>query len=259
VRQLRVRTSELVPLEYRLAGLPERGLAWVVDEALVVTATSVVYFLASLFGLATAGLGRAPALGVAMVAGFVLEIGYRWWSEMRFRGRTIGKRLLGLRAVADDGTQMLPWQAFVRNAARVVDALPAFSLVGAVSVLVDPQSRRAGDRLAATVVVKDVVHAIPRSSRLPSEAENSLAQDAVATSRIRARVTRREATLCAEFVAAAPRMETARRLALAARIARSFRGRLGLDAHAALPDETLLRGIVGVIARDRFGAVGSRP
>jgi uncharacterized RDD family membrane protein YckC len=254
VRKLRVLTPELAPLEYRLAGLPERGLAWLVDASLVLAATSVVYVLAAAFGAATAGFGKSPAMGVAMVAALVIEVGYRWWAEMRWRGRTVGKRALRLRAVQDNGAELLGWQSFVRNVARPLDALPLFNLVGATSIVLDPLSRRLGDRLAGTVVVREVAYDPPRVVRLPSDAENSLAQDAAAASRIRARLTQRDGAVLAEFVAAAPRIDTVRRLALAARLARHFRDRLGLAAHAGLPDEILLRGIVGVLARDRFGA-----
>ncbi len=254
MRKLRVLTPELAPLEYRLAGLPERGLAWAVDEAIVVSATSLIYFLAAMFGVATAGLGISPALGVAFISGLAIEIGYRWVAESRWRGRTFGKRLFALRAVQDNGADLLAWQAFVRNAARVLDALPMFQLLGAASATFDPMARRIGDRLAGTVVIRETVHEPPRAARQLADAQNSLSEDPAAASRIRARLTEREGAVLAEFVAAAPRMETSRRLALAARIATPLRDRLGLAAHSGIPDEVLLRGVVGVLARDRFGA-----
>lgn len=257
MRKLRVLTPELVPLEYRLAGLPERGLAWLLDEMLIVAATTALYVLASMLGAATMGLGRGPAMGAAMVAGLVLEVGYRWFAEMRWRGRTVGKRVLGLRAVQDNGAELLAWQSFVRNVARFADALPLFHLTGAACVVLDPMSRRLGDRLAGTVVIKEVTHELPRATRWLAQEQNSLAQDAAAAGRIRQRVTERQGALLIEFDAAAPRIETQRRLEIAARLAAHFRARLGLERHAALPDEVLLRGIAGVLARERFGSVRS--
>ncbi len=258
MRKLRILTPELVPLEYSLAGLPERGLAWLLDEILVFMATIAVWLLAALVGMLTGGFGMMPAAAGAMVAGFALDFGYRWWAEVRWRGRTLGKRALGLRVVQDNGAPVLAWQAFVRNAARVLDALPMFHLVGAVSILADPLARRVGDRLAGTVVLRERAYAPPKAARVLAHAENSVARDGSAAARIRQRLTEREGVVLAEFVVAAPRIETSRRLALAARLAGHYRARLGLAAHADLPDETLLRGIVGVLARERFGSPSAR-
>ena len=256
MRRLRVLTPELVPLEYRLAGMSERGIAWVVDELIVNTALSAVALVLALFSGLTAGLGAPLGIALFLVANFVLGILYRWIGEVRFRGLTIGKRMLRLRVVQENGTRVQSWQSLVRNIVRVVDALPFGYLLGASAMFLDGKSRRVGDLLAGTVVIHEVVHEPPRAVRVLARSESSLSTDAGAVSRIRVRLTPREATLLTEFVAVAERIGTARRLELARRLAGSYRERLRLDAHAGLPDEMLLRGIAGVVARDRFGKPG---
>ncbi len=257
MRRLRILTPELVPLEYRLAGMSERGIAWVVDEIIVNTVLALLVFVLSLFSGLTAGIGAPVALAFFLVAYFALGILYRWIGEVRFRGLTIGKRLLRLRVVQENGTSVQSWQALVRNVVRVVDALPFFGyLLGASAMFLDGKSRRVGDLLAGTVVIHEVVHEPPRAVRVLARSDSSLSTDAGAVSRIRRRLTPREATLLTEFVAVAERIDTARRLELARRLAGSYRERLRLDAHAGLPDEALLRGIAGVVARDRFGTPG---
>lgn len=253
MRRLRVLTPELVPLEYRLAGMVERGLAWVVDELIVHAVLGLVALLLAFGGVLTFGVGFTLIVPVYLLASFVLDFGYRWSFEARFRGRTLGKRLLGLRAVQENGAALHSWQAMVRNVARVVDALPFLYLLGALSMLLDGNSRRIGDRLAGTVVIREMRHEPPRGARVLAAADNSIATDVAAVSRIRKRLTAREGALLTEFVVAAERMETARRLELARRLAGFYRDRLRLEAHAGLPDEMVLRGIAGVVARDRFG------
>jgi uncharacterized RDD family membrane protein YckC len=253
VRRLHVTTPELVPLEFRLAGTAERGIAWLLDEVLLFVATMILYFLAAMFGLATAGFGLLPGIAIVIIGRFVLDLGYRWWAETRWRGRTWGKRLMSLRTVQANGTPPLAWQAFVRNVARPLDALPIGSLLGALMISLDPQGRRAGDWLAGTRVIREVRHRSPRAVRHLATEQNSLLQDPSASARIRTRVPAREAALLGEFVASASRIETARRLEIARRLAGHYREALGLEAHRALPDETLLRGVVGVLAKERFG------
>lgn len=256
MRRLSVLTAELVPLEYRLAGLPERAIAAVIDELVVTTATSALWGLAMALGALTGGIGIGVGIGAVGIASFVLSIVYRWWAEARWGGRTFGKKLLRLRVLQANGTPILPWQAFVRNVTRVVDQLPIFHLVGATCVVLDAKARRVGDVLAGTVVIREVRRDAPPVPRALIDAQNSLLADGGAASRIRSRLSDREAVLLTEFVAGSARIDTARRLRLSERIARHYRERLHLGTHEALPDEVLLRGIVGVLLRDRFGSAG---
>ncbi len=68
-------------------------------------------------------------------------------------GATLGKRLLGLRVVGTDGQCPGIKRALIRNLLRAVDALPAFSILGAVLILRSPERARLGDRIAGTRVV----------------------------------------------------------------------------------------------------------
>ena len=259
MKRLRVTTPELVPLEFRLAGTAERGLAWMLDEALLMVASVALYLLAALFGLVTMGLGLLPGIAFVIVGRFVLDLGYRWWAETRWRGRTWGKRVMSLRTVQANGTPPLAWQAFVRNVARPLDALPIGSLLGAVMIALDDEGRRAGDWLAGTRVIRETRHKPPRALRSIAAEQNSLMQDPGAVGRIRARLPAREAALLGEFVSAVARMDTARRLEIGRRLATHYRDALALEAHRALPDEALLRGIVGVVTRERFGTPAALP
>ena len=68
-------------------------------------------------------------------------------------GRTLGKRLLRLRVVNENGGGARLGQIVVRNLLRLVDELPALYVVGLVSIHVGPRHQRLGDRLARTLVV----------------------------------------------------------------------------------------------------------
>lgn len=164
-RVLSVETPESVAFAYELAGLGSRGIAIVIDSALVlllVLAEGVVLALALwLTGVAQAGgLGFAAGWGVWVLSGFIVAVfvtvwGYFILGETMGNGRTPGKRALGIRVARDDGGRVRPLDSVIRNALRIVDLLPGSYAVGVVSIVFSEQNKRLGDHAAGTVVVRD--------------------------------------------------------------------------------------------------------
>jgi uncharacterized RDD family membrane protein YckC len=68
-------------------------------------------------------------------------------------GMTLGKRIVGIRVVEEDGTHVGFGAALVRNLLRFVDGL-FFYLIGALFAFSSPRGQRLGDRAAHTVVVR---------------------------------------------------------------------------------------------------------
>ena len=69
-------------------------------------------------------------------------------------GATVGKRVLGIRVVAADGSAPSTGAILLRNVVRFVDWLPVLYIVGAVAVFAGGHPRRRlGDRVAKTRVV----------------------------------------------------------------------------------------------------------
>ena len=70
-------------------------------------------------------------------------------------GATIGKFLMGIRVVNEDGSKLTWTASIVRNVSRLVDEFPYFIpyLLGAILVWNSPTRQRLGDRWGHTVVV----------------------------------------------------------------------------------------------------------
>ena len=68
-------------------------------------------------------------------------------------GGTLGKLITGMRIVKTTGEPLDLKASLIRNIMRIVDFLPFFYLVGAISVWNSRIKQRVGDRLAKTVVV----------------------------------------------------------------------------------------------------------
>ncbi len=68
-------------------------------------------------------------------------------------GATLGKQLVGIRVVKRNGEKPGLGPAIVRNLMRAVDALPAFSILGAALIVTSKDRTRLGDRVAGTRVI----------------------------------------------------------------------------------------------------------
>jgi uncharacterized RDD family membrane protein YckC len=138
------------------AGLGLRFAAVLLDAIIVFFPLGLVVGLLSGGGYAQSGDGYANAGvnvgGNAFWALVALGIGYYVACESA-SGATLGKRMVGIRVVAEDGEHITFGAAVVRNLLRIVDCL-FFYLVGALFALTSPRGQRLGDRAAHTVVVR---------------------------------------------------------------------------------------------------------
>ncbi|HUR84692.1 MAG TPA: RDD family protein [Solirubrobacteraceae bacterium] len=93
--------------------------------------------------------------GSARPVFFALTFAYYLGTELVW-AQTIGKRVMKLRVVKQDGSRLDPAAAFIRNLVRVVDWLPGLYIVGAITLFATGERRlRLGDLAARTKVVAD--------------------------------------------------------------------------------------------------------
>ncbi len=146
--RLRIRTPEGILFTLPLAGPVSRFLAWLLDLACISAIGGLAATVAGWMGVFSVDIAAA----FATVAYFAVSIGYGIVTEWFWRGQTIGKRLLKLRVLDEQGLRLTFSQIVVRNLLRFVDALPVFYLVGGAAVLASRRAQRLGDYAANTVV-----------------------------------------------------------------------------------------------------------
>lgn len=157
-RTLVIQTPENVHLEYPLAGLGSRFVALALDTAiqgaLVLLLVGVVLGVTALAGLGVDSLGVSvwASLGVGTL---LVLTGYFLVFETLWRGQTPGKRLLGLRVLAEGGHPLDFRGSLIRNVVRVLDFLPGLYGLGVLFVFFHPECRRLGDLAAGTFVVRE--------------------------------------------------------------------------------------------------------
>ncbi|MBI4952173.1 MAG: RDD family protein [Myxococcales bacterium] len=169
--ELEIVTPEQVPLRFLLASSGDRILALLVD--LLVLAVGLLLLLA----IAWMAGGDAYLHAVVLLGVFLLVNFYFAGTELRWQGRTIGKRALGLRVVARDGGPLTAGMVLSRNLTRDLELyLPIAALFAPEEVLASApvpvrwlalgwlfviaalpfanrQRARLGDLVAGTVVV----------------------------------------------------------------------------------------------------------
>jgi uncharacterized RDD family membrane protein YckC len=138
------------------AGIPLRFVAVLLDAVIVFLPLAIVVGLMTGGGYAERGAGYANG-GVnvgdnAFWLLLALGVGYYIVCETA-AGATLGKRMVGIRVVREDGEHVTFGAAVVRNVLRVVDAL-FFYLIGFLFALTSTRGQRLGDRAAHTIVVR---------------------------------------------------------------------------------------------------------
>lgn len=137
-------TAEGTDLPLYPAGFWIRSLAYLIDFAIrtaAVTALGIVF--------SRSGLGMAAFL----IGFFVLEWFYPVYFEVWRDGQTIGKKLMKLRVIHDDGTPMTFAASLTRNLLRTADFMPLFYVAGVIATVCNQQFKRLGDLAAGTLVV----------------------------------------------------------------------------------------------------------
>ena len=138
----------------RYVGLVTRGIAFVVDAAIVntvaaVTAAAVVLVL-SLFPLSHNLRTVLVAVGGALFFVWVVAYFATFWATT---GQTPGNRVMRIRVTRPSGAPLQTRRALVRVVGVVLAVLPLFA--GFVPILFTDRRRGFADWLADTVVVTD--------------------------------------------------------------------------------------------------------
>jgi uncharacterized RDD family membrane protein YckC len=155
----RVTTADNVGISFRVAGLATRITAALLDLVTLLCILFVVTVLIVAIAGAIAGTqGGTSAIEVVSLAGLLIAACWVLLAILYFTvvqavsaGRTPGKTAMGLRVIAVDGGTASLGAYFLRSAAYIVDVAG----VGLILMFFHPQSRRFGDLLAGTVVVRE--------------------------------------------------------------------------------------------------------
>jgi uncharacterized RDD family membrane protein YckC len=145
-------TGDAVVLDVQIAQLPVRAVAAMIDIAVVF----VSYLLAlMLWAAALARFDRAVAAAIMIILTVLVFVGYPLVFETTTRGRSIGKIVMGLRVVSDDGGPERFRQALFRALAALVEIWMLLGSPAVICSMLSLKAKRAGDFFAGTVVISE--------------------------------------------------------------------------------------------------------
>jgi len=244
-RSLSIETPEGVVFSYQLATPVTRSLAWAVDAAAIGVASYMAAKVTAALGVLSPDL--ANALGVALY--LVISVGYGIVLEWRWRGQTLGKRLLGVRVVDGQGLRLQFPQIALRNLMRFFDMLPVLYLVGGTAALLSAKGQRLGDLAANTVVAHERVWRAPDLEQIAPARYNSLLAWPHLAARLRNLVSPEAVGMAVEALARRDGYDPAARVELFGELAAYFRSLVEFPEAAleGLTDEQYVRSALRVI------------
>ncbi|MCY9669954.1 RDD family protein [Paenibacillus alginolyticus] len=156
-KELTIVTPEQVQLQFQTAGIGSRTLAHLIDCLILLVMNGLLFVFAILISRLYSG-DWLPALAdyliaIALILWVVVNLGYFVCTEAFMGGQTPGKRILGLRVLQNNGQSATLLSILIRNLFRLLDMMPTFYFIGAVSIIFSAKDKRIGDMVAGTIVV----------------------------------------------------------------------------------------------------------
>src|SRR6201990_2410246 len=145
-------TGDAVVLDVQIAQLPVRALSALID----ITVIFLLYVVGLMLWATTLTQFDDALSGAVLIISSVLVIvGYPLAFETATRGRSVGKIVMGLRVVADDGGPERFRQVVFRALASAFEIGMFMGSPAIICSVLSPKAKRIGDIFAGTVVVSE--------------------------------------------------------------------------------------------------------
>lgn len=145
-------TGDAVVLDVQVAQLPVRAVGALIDIVIVV----IGYLVGLMLWAATVTqFDEALSAAILLIFTVLVIVGYPVILETATRGRSVGKMVMGLRVVSDDGGPERFRQALFRSLAGFVEIWTFFGGPAVICSLASARGKRIGDLFAGTVVISE--------------------------------------------------------------------------------------------------------
>jgi uncharacterized RDD family membrane protein YckC len=228
-------TGDAVVLDVQIAQLPVRAVGALLD----ITVMFVFYLLGLMLWAATlTQFDSALSAAVLVIFTVLVIVGYPLAFETATRGRSVGKIVMGLRVVSDDGGPERFRQVLFRALASVVEIWMFLGSPAVICSMLSPKAKRIGDIFAGTVVVSE------RGPRLgpPPVMPPSLAWWAASLQL--SGLSAGQAEVARQFLSRAPQLDRQLRQQMAYRIAGDVVSRIAPPPPPGAPPELVLAAVL---------------
>jgi len=245
INRLTIKTPEGIEFSLRLAGPVTRFLAWAVDLGTIVAIITILNVVLGILGV----ISRDLAMAANIIAFFVVSVGYGILTEWYWQGQTLGKKLLRLRVMDEQGLRLQFSQIVIRNLLRFIDSLPALYLFGGLVCLFNKRAQRLGDFAANTIVVWTPHVSEPDLNQLLEGKYNSFREYPHLEARLRQHVTPAEAQVAVQSIVRRDDLDPHARIELFRELTAYFKTIVSFPQEATdgISDEQYVRNVVEAI------------
>ncbi|GAB3570530.1 RDD family protein [Spelaeicoccus albus] len=150
-----VTTGEAVELEIEPASVGMRALSCLIDFVVVVLAYYLLIIVALTGLLASVTPSKSLMTALMLIFYVLILVAFPIMLETFTRGKSIGKYIVGLRIVRDDGGAVRFRHALIRALLWQFEVLALTGALAALVGLLSPKGKRIGDYLAGTYATRD--------------------------------------------------------------------------------------------------------
>lgn len=152
MRTIIIPTTQNIELEFPVASVGDRLVAFLIDSAIQLGYMALVYFISDWLNIELSTGSIILLMLPAMV--------YSLFFEVVYKGQTIGKRIRNLKVIRYDGSAPEFTGYFLRWLFRLIDIWPSMitlapGVIGFIIMSVNKKGQRLGDIVAGTTIVKE--------------------------------------------------------------------------------------------------------
>lgn len=150
---VKITTPENIEIEYKLAALGSRTAAAAIDVLIQLTLIGLILIIVLLLGFTPSDLYneyKSWVVAISLLLIFFINYGYFIIFEMIMNGKTLGKKIFGLRTIRANGQPIGFKHSVIRNLFRMI--IDNYG-IGIILIFFTKAHKRLGDYLGSTIVI----------------------------------------------------------------------------------------------------------
>ncbi len=147
MKKIEINTSHNIVIQYELAMVIERVLAFIIDLAIVLISSTIILLMYKI-------VAKYESDSFKTIIFVIPLFFYNLVSEIRFNGQSIGKKVMKIKVMKIDGEKPSSFDYITRWAFRVIEIMITLGTLVILNIASSKKNQRFGDFFSGMVVVK---------------------------------------------------------------------------------------------------------